>query len=97
MLLSISLGLTISVIYLFVQMHFYFDMRVMMAEAGRVRTIFLAFTLTYVSRAVFTLLGIYDVLEYYNLFIIYNVFYNIWDILPLTLIMIYHSKCFGAQ
>jgi len=55
-LLSISLGLTASVIYLFVQMHHYFDMKVMMAEAGTVRTIFIVFTLTYVSRGVMYIL-----------------------------------------
>ena len=72
-------------------MHHYFDMKVMMAEAGRIRTIFLVFTLTYVSRAVVFLLATYKVIEFYNFFIIYDVCFNIWDILPLTLIMIYHS------
>jgi len=32
-----------------------------------------------------------------NYGLIYLVFYNIWDVLPLTLIMVYHSTCFDAQ
>jgi len=96
-LLSISLGLIVSVIYLFIQIHFYFDIRVMMAEAGRIRTILLVFTLTYVSRAVVHLLGMYDVIGGYDIFLIYHVLYSVWDVIPLTLIMIYHSQCYGAQ
>jgi len=79
-------------------MHRYFNVKVMMAEAGRIRTIFLVFTLTYCSRAVVFLLGMYDVIEdFLNYAIIYLVCYNIWDVLPLTLIMIYHSRCYDAQ
>ena len=49
-MLSIILGLTCSIIYLFVQMHRHFNMEVMMAEAARVRTIFLVYIIAYISR-----------------------------------------------
>lgn len=49
-MLSISLGLTCSIIYLFVQMHRHFNMEVMMAEEARVRTIFLVYIIAYISR-----------------------------------------------
>jgi len=96
-LISISIGLTISVVYLIVQMRYHFDRRVMMAEEGRIRTIFLVFTLTQVSRTCIYLVTKLVVAKLINEYIIYYSFYAIWDVLPLTLIMVYHRTCYEAQ
>lgn len=97
-LMSISLGLTATVTYLLVQMYYYFDPKVMKDEAGRIRTIYITFTLAYISRTLVNLLTRFNVIkEGLNPYIVNLVCYNIWDILPLTLIMVYHSKCFDAQ
>jgi len=70
-LISISIGLTISVVYLLVQMRYHFDRRVMMAEEGRIRTIFLVFTLTQISRSVIYLVTKLVMEEVINKDIIY--------------------------
>ena len=57
--ISISIGLTISVIYLLFQIHYHFDRSVLMDEKGRVRAIFLVFTLTYITRAIIYLLQMF--------------------------------------
>jgi len=96
-LLSISLGLTVSVAYLFVQIHRHFNRQVMMAEAARVRTIFLVFILTYISRAIIYLIQMVYIKKPANTALVYYVFYNIWDVVPLMLIMHYHYTCYEAQ
>jgi len=78
-------------------MHHHFDRQVMMAEAARVRTIFLVFILTYISRAAIYLIQMFTVDEEINEFIIYYMFYIIWDVVPLVLIMHYHYTCYEAQ
>jgi len=95
---------------LLAQVKLYFNRQILKDEEGRVKTIFIVFTATYVSRA-----GVYLVKliigEYYDSksekiineeflaisAIAYYVFYNLWDILPLALIMEYHRTCYAEQ
>jgi len=79
-------------------------------EEGRVKMIFIVFTATYVSRAVIYLV---QLIVYVSLHIngnpegeelfdtitdlTYCVLYNVWDILPLALIMEYHRTCYAEQ
>ena len=69
----------------------------MMAEAARVKTIFLVFILSYISRAVLYVIQAIFIDEPLNVILIFYVFYNIWDVVPLTLIMHYHHTCYEAQ
>ena len=96
-LISISIGLTASVTYLFVQTHYHFDRSVLLDEKGRVRTIFIVFTLTYLSRAIIYLLTRFVEAKVVNTILIYYWFHPYWDVLPLTLIMVYHRTCYEAQ
>jgi len=78
-------------------MHRHFNMQVMMAEAGRVRTIFLVFIIAYISRAVVYLIQMFMPEHFIDFAIVYYVLYNIWDVVPLALIMHYHYTCYEAQ
>jgi len=68
-----------------------------MAEAARVRMIFLVFFLTYISRAIIYLIATNKIEDPKNSFLVYYVFYNIWDVVPLSLIMHFHYTCYEAQ
>jgi len=90
---SISIGLVTASIYLLVNMHKYFEVQ-LKDEARRIRVIFLMLTVSYVSRAVVYLLaGVWIT----NTWMVYLVMYNLWDILPLSLIMYYHNTNFNEQ
>jgi len=78
-------------------MYYYFDRSVMMDEEGRVKAIFLVFTLSYISRAILYLLNQFIIDEVANTYLVYYTFYPIWDVLPLSLIMVYHRTCYEAQ
>jgi len=67
-----------------------------MAEAARVRTIFLVFVFMYISRAVLYVIQAIIIDDVLNTVLIYYVFYNFWDVVPLTLIMHYHYTCYEA-
>ena len=98
LLIPISIGLTASVIYLLVQIKQHFNRQVLMTEEGRVKTIFIVFTVTYVTRAVFLfLLSFFGSKALLDFTISYFVLLSFWDVLPLTLIMFYHRTCFEAQ
>jgi len=100
--ISLSIGLTSSVIYLLLQIKHHFNRQVLVTEEGRVKTICLVFTLAYVTRSVHLLLFglLVDMHDQYR-FPVFNIYYfiflNFWDVLPLTLIMSYHRTCFQAQ
>jgi len=67
-----------------------------MAESDRVKTIYLVFTVAFVSRTVIFFYNVFAEYKYANMLLIYFCFYNIWDVMPLTLIMIYHKECYDA-
>jgi len=90
---SISIGLVTASTYLLTNMHKYFEVQ-LKDEARRIRVIFLMLTVSYVSRAVVYLLaGVWIT----NTWMVYLVMYNLWDILPLSLIMYYHNTNFNEQ
>jgi len=67
------------------------------AEACRVQTIFIVFTVAYLTRAV-TFAVVHFVFEFSNphfeISLIYYIGYNFWDVVPLTIIMIFHYRNF---
>jgi len=89
----LSIGLTIACTCLMVRMNKYFP-RNLKDEACRIKTIFLVFTVSYLTRAtVFLVLRRVEE-AYVTINLIFDVGYNFWDVIPLTLIMRYHYKCF---
>ena len=69
----------------------------MQDEARRIKVIFLVLTVSYVSRAVVYIFKMVDVIEDEHDWIVYLVMYTFWDILPLSLIMLYHYTAFEAE
>jgi len=89
----LSIGLTVACICLMVRMNKYFP-RSLKDEACRIKTIFLVFTFSYLTRAtVFFVLPRLD-LSYLAENLTLYIGFNFWDVIPLTLIMVYHYKCF---
>lgn len=76
-------------------MHLYFDERIQ-GEIKRIRTIFVVFTATYMSRVVIFIVYLFaDKNEKFGSFgvaIIYYVGWFCWEVIPLTLVMSYHSN-----
>jgi len=93
---SISLGLSIASVNLLVHMKRHFS-KGLRAESRRIKVVFTVLTLSYISRATVYVLarpkfGIID-----NYRIVYNVMYTFWDIVPLSLIMVYHYRAFKTE
>lgn len=104
-LISISIALSCTVFNLLTQIKRHFNRQVLMDEEWRVKMIFLVFTVTYMTRAIF-----YVTMDLITNFsndltadfgadtaLVYYVLYNVWDVMPLTLIMQYHRKCYAGQ
>jgi len=72
-------------------MHHYFAKR-MKEESRRIKTIFIVLTTAYITRAVVYLAQIFFMERVIITYIIYFVMYNFWEVIPLILIMVYHSK-----
>jgi len=72
-----------------VMMNKYFD-RSLKGEVCRIKTIFLVFTVSYLTRAIayFVLPRVNESYLAGNL--IYDVGFNFWDVIPLTTVMIFH-------
>jgi len=84
----------IASVYLLVNMHKHFEAQ-LKDEARRIRVIFLVLTVSYVSRAIVYILYNKGVIEHE--WIVYLIMYNFWDILALSLIMVYHYNNFKEQ
>ena len=98
-LTSLSVLLTISTIYLLVLVNRHFK-QVLKAEACKVRTIYVVFTIAYISRAITSLIFSLKPPHSMNEFthgMTYLVMYNFWDVLPLSLIMSYHYSGFKTD
>ena len=67
-------------------------------EACRIKTIFVIYSLTYVTRGIIYVLHkrVYDQL-WRIMTLTYFVMFNIWDVLPLSLIMAFHYTCFEEK
>ena len=89
----LSIGLTLACICLMLRMNKYFP-RNLKDEACRIKTIFLVFAISYLTRVTvfFDLPG--SNVSYLASNLTYYIAYNFWDVIPLTLIMMYHYKCF---
>lgn len=88
----LSISLTIACACLISRMNKYFD-RSLKDEGCRIAIIFLVFTISYLTRATtyFVLDAIGDVpsLAYH---LVYYIGYIFWDVIPLTIVMIFHLK-----
>jgi len=97
-LIALSIGLTTASCYLVVNARRDFG-PVLKEESCRVQTIHIVYTSAYLTRAlvytIFVSIGI-DVHSFPYL-MTYYVLYNIWDVVPLMLIMTYHYKNFLFQ
>ena len=92
---SVSIGLVISAIYLLINMHMYFEKQ-LQDESRRIKVIFLVLTVSYVSRGVlYIMTNTTEVIEHET--IVYLAMYTFWDIIPLSLIMLYHYVAFEAE
>ena len=85
----LSIGLTVACACLIVRMNKYFD-RSLKDEVCRIKTIFLVFTVSYLTRAT-----AYFVLPRVNASnitegLIFHVGFNFCDVIPLTIVMIFH-------
>ena len=95
-LLSITILLTIVAFNLLAKMKLH-NRQSMLAEAKRVQTIHTIFILSYITRAIIYLLYMFNIEKEKNAYLIYYVFYNVWDVAPIVLIMHYHYTCYEAQ
>ena len=93
-LVLISISLTIAYCYLSVNIKEHFAEQ-LQDEGKRIRAIFVFFSLSYISRAVVYILSQVFKKKYEEA--VYDVLYFFWDVLPLSLIMSFHYKCFKAQ
>jgi len=89
----LSIGLTVACTCLMVRMNKYYP-RSFKNEGCRIKTIFLVFTISYLTRAAVYFVLLRVPLSPLTLTLIFDVGFLFWDIIPLTLIMMYHYKCF---
>jgi len=93
----LAIGLCVACIRLIMRMNKFFP-RNLKDEGCRIKTISLVFTISYITRAVLSL--VLPVAEHFGKiselasWLTFEVCYNFWDVVPLTLIMMYHYKCF---
>jgi len=92
---TLSIGLTIACTCLIVIMKKYFH-KSLKTEVCRIQTIFLIFTVSYLSRAViYYVLTLPKVVAKITLLayeLTFQIGYNFWDVIPLTFVMVYHIK-----
>jgi len=85
----LSIGLTVACTCLMVRMYKYFPQN-LKDEACRIKTIFLVFTVTYLTRAT----AIFVIPRLHVSYLAENLIFDLgdifWEVLPLTLIMVYH-------
>jgi len=89
----LSIGLTVACACLIVRMKKYFP-RNLKDEGSRIKAIFLVFTISYLTRALVYFILERGLVSYLAFNLIFDVGFNFWDVIPLTLIMMYHYKCF---
>ena len=95
-LITVSILLALSFTILIIQMKRYFAAQ-MVDEARRIKTMYVCFTVSSISRAVVFLLCRHEVIKEYNQPKVYFSLYFFWDFIPLSLVMYYHYHCFTAQ
>jgi len=93
----LAIGLCVACTCLILRMNKFFPVNLKI-EGHRIKTIFLVFTVSYLTRAVLSLglpiAKLYDKISVFAFQFTYAVGYIFWDVIPLTLIMMYHYKCF---
>jgi len=90
----LTIGLSVTCAFLMFRMRKYFD-KSLAEEVCRIKTIFVVFTIGYFSRAVtFAVLEIYDSknIPYLVEQLTWFIGFNFWDVIPLTMIMVFHLK-----
>jgi len=92
-LTAVFIGLIAAFTYLAVNLRRYFADQ-LSDEAFRIQAIFSIFTVTFFTKAVFIVLEGFEVFE--NDFLVETIL-NIFDIIPLSLIIGFHWFCFSAQ
>jgi len=93
-LILISIFLASAYFYLSVNMKQHFA-KELEDEGKKIKAIFVLFSLSYISRAVVSLLKLKVIDE--HIYAVYYSMYFFWDVLPLSSIMIYHLKAFRAE
>ena len=90
-LITLSIALTTASCYLVVNARRYFG-PVLKDESFRVQTIHIVYTSAYLTRALVYIIFLILDIDFFSFTgkLTYYVLYNIWDVLPLTLIMTYH-------
>ena len=93
----LSIGLCVACICLIKRMNKFFP-RHLKDEGCRIKAIFLVFTISYLTRAVLSLVlpvaAQLGKITWFASQLTYGICYNFWDVIPLTLIMMYHYECF---
>jgi len=87
-------SLCVSYIYLTWNINKHFA-RELKDEGTRIKTIFVVFSLAYVSRAIVFLLSTFGTTD--HPFVVYYIMYFFWEVLPLCLIMWHHLQAFRAE
>ena len=93
-MITIAVVLSITYGLLVVNMNKFFDDQ-MLDEKNRLKYIYIVFTISSFSRIVVFLFNETDVLNHSEE--VYPIMSIIWDILPLSWIIYYHYRMFGAQ
>ena len=89
---SISLASAYCYLSTNIEQHFAKELKV---EGKKIKGIFVLFSLSYISRAVVSLLVSFEAIKHVNA--VYYFMYFFWDVLPLSSIMIYHLRTFRAE
>jgi len=89
--IALSIGLTVACACLVVRMNKYFD-RSLKDEVCRIKTIFLVFTVTYLTRATANFVVPRLHVSYLAYELIFDLGDIFWDVIPLTIVMIFHLK-----
>jgi len=91
----LAIGLCVACTCLIIRMNNFLH-RSLKDEVRRIRTIFLVFTISYVTRAILSL--VLPIAERYGKItdlaykLTFLVGYNFWDVIPLTIVMVFHLK-----
>jgi len=64
-------------------------------EACKLTAVYIIFIVSYISRTVAEVLSYIDIIEHSAIF--FNIGYIFWDVIPLSMIMVYHCMCFTAE
>jgi len=93
-LVLVSISLTVAYFYLDANIKLHFA-KELQEEGKKIRSIFVFFSFSYISRAIVYLLVVFKVISHGAA--VFKVMYFFWDVLPLSSLMVYHLKAFRAE